>query len=84
MGFEGVIGLASASLIGVTSIDSPCSQDWAAWVATEGTSSNAELEMGIAAAWASRARNLGNSGASVLLGFFPDAACCAHFLPTGR
>ena len=110
MGFEGVIGLASASLLGVTSIDSPCSQDWAAWVATEGTSSKeepsatsptgygwalddplrgevedaAELEIGIAAAWASRARNLGNSGVSVLLGFFPDADCCERFLPAGR
>ena len=43
MGFEGVIGLVSASLIGVTSIDSPCPQDWAAWVATEGT--NPQLGM---------------------------------------
>ena len=89
-----MIGLASASLIGVTSIDSPCPQDWAAWVATEGTSSNeepsaasptgygwtlddplrgevedaAELDIGIDAAWASKARSLGSSGASGLLG----------------
>ena len=110
MGFAGVIGLASASLIGVTSIDSPCSQDWAAWVATEGTSSNeepsaasptgygwtlddplrgevedaAELEMGIDAAWASKARKRGNSRASTLLDELLDAACWTGFLPAGR
>ena len=85
---EGVVGLVSF-LIGVNSNDPPCSQDWVAWVATEGTISKgelsvasptgygltredpllgeveeaAELEMGIAAAWASRALSLGNSGA---------------------
>ena len=108
MGFEGVIGLAS-SLIGVTSNDPPCSQEWVAWVATEGTISNgelsvasptgygftrddplrgeveeaAELEMGMAAAWASRALNLGSSGASVRLGDLSDAACCILFFPAG-
>ena len=76
---EGVVGLAS-SLIGVKSNDPPCSHEWVAWVATEGTISNgelsvasptgygltrdeplrgeveeaAELEIGMAAAWASR------------------------------
>ena len=110
MGLEGVIGLASASLIGVTSIDSPCSQCWAAWVATEGTNSNeepsaasptgygwtlddplrgeveeaAELEIGMDAAWASRARSQGNSGGSVPLEVLLEVACCARFLPTGR
>ena len=44
MGFEGVIGLES-SLIGVTSNDPPCSQEWVAWVATEGTISNGELSV---------------------------------------
>ena len=42
--FEGVIGLVS-SLIGVTSNDPPCSQEWVAWVATEGTISNGELSV---------------------------------------
>ena len=37
----------------------------------------AELEIGIAAAWASRALSLGISGASI-------AACWLLFLPTGR
>ena len=36
------MGLVFVSLIGVTSIDSPCSPEWVAWVATEGTSSNDE------------------------------------------
>ena len=44
----------------------------------------AELEMGIAAAWASRALNLGNSGASVRLGDLSDEACCILFFPAGR
>ena len=44
VGIEGVIGLES-SLIGVTSKDPPCSQDWVAWVATEGTISNGELSV---------------------------------------
>ena len=42
--FKGVIGLVS-SLIGVTSNDPPCSQEWVAWVATEGTISNGELSV---------------------------------------
>ena len=107
--FKGVIGLVS-SLIGVTSNDPPCSQEWVAWVATEGTISNgelsvasptgygltlddplrgeveegAELEMGIAAAWASSALNRGNSGGSVRLGDLSEEACCILFFPAGR
>ena len=53
---EGVVGLVSF-LIGVSSNDPPCEVEEAA-----------ELEMGIAAAWASRALSLGNSGGSTLLG----------------
>ena len=96
---EGVIGLVS-SRIGVNSNDPPCSHDWVAWVATEGTSSKgelsiasptgygltredplrgevedaAELEMGIAAAWASRALSLGTSKASVRFGDLSETA----------
>ena len=106
---EGVVGLVS-SRIGVNSNDPPCSHDWVAWVATEGTSSNgelsiasptgygltredplrgevedaAELEIGIAAAWASRALSLGISGASVRFGDLSETACCILFFPTGR
>ena len=97
---EGVIGLAS-SLTGVNSNDPPCSQEWVAWVATEGTNSKgefsvasptgygltredplrgeveeaAELEMGMAAAWASRALSLGISGGSIRFGDLSDDAC---------
>ena len=96
---EGVIGLVS-SRIGVNSNDPPCSHDWVAWVATEGTSSKgelsiasptgygltredplrgevedaAELEIGIAAAWASRALSLGTSKASVRFGDLSETA----------
>ena len=42
--FKGVIELVS-SLIGVTSNDPPCSQEWVAWVAAEGTISNGELSV---------------------------------------
>ena len=106
---EGVVGFAS-SLIGVNSNDPPCSQEWVAWVATEGTISKgelsvasptgygltredpllgeveeaAELEIGMAAAWASRALNLGNSGGSVRLGDLSDDACWILFFPAGR
>ena len=106
---EGVVGLVS-SLIGVKSNDPPCSQEWVAWVATEGTISKgelsvasptgygltredplrgeveeaAELEIGMAAAWASRALSLGISGASARLGDLSDEACCTLFFPTGR
>ena len=105
---EGVVGLVSF-LIGVKSNDPPCSQDWVAWVATEGTISKgelsiasptgygltredpllgevedaAELEMGIAAACASRALNLGNSGGSTRLGDL-SADAWTLFLPAGR
>ena len=44
----------------------------------------AELEMGMDAAWASKARKRGNSGASVLLDALLDAACWTRFLPAGR
>ena len=106
---EGVVGLVS-SRIGVNSNDPPCSHDWVAWVATEGTSSYgelsiasptgygltredplrgevedaAELEIGIAAAWASRALSLGISGGSVRFGDLSETACCILFFPTGR
>ena len=96
---EGVVGLVS-SRIGVNSNDPPCSHDWVAWVATEGTSSKgelstasptgygltredplrgevedaAELEMGIAAAWASRALSRGTSRASVRFGDLSETA----------
>ena len=106
---EGVVGLVS-SLIGVNSNDPPCSQDWVAWVATEGTISKgelsvasptgygltredpllgeveeaAELEIGIAAAWASRALSLGNSGGSILLGDLSADARRILFFPAGR
>ena len=106
---EGVVGLVS-SLIGVKSNDPPCSQDWVAWVAAEGTISKgelsvasptgygltredplrgevdeaAELEIGMDAAWASRALSLGISGGSARLGDLSDDACCNLFFPTGR
>ena len=106
---EGVVGLVS-SLIGVKSNDPPCSHEWVAWVAAEGTSSNgdpsvasptgygltredplrgeveeaAEEEIGMAAAWASRALSLGISGASARLGDLSETACCILFFPTGR
>ena len=44
----------------------------------------AELEIGMDATWASKARSLGSSGASVLLGFLTEVNCCARFLPAGR
>ena len=106
---EGVVGLAS-SLMGVRFNDPPCSHDWVAWVATEGTISKgelsiasptgygltrddplrgeveeaAELEIGMAAAWASRALSLGISGASVRFGERSGTACWLLFFPTGR
>ena len=44
----------------------------------------AELEIGIAAAWASRALSLGTSKASVRFGDLSEAALCTRFFPTGR
>ena len=74
--FKGVIELVS-SLIGVTSNDPPCSQEWVAWVAAEGTISNGELSVASPTGY-------GLTREDPLWGDLSEEACCILFFPAGR